>query len=130
MANPVLLTDVRIWNGGYALEGSLNKVSLMAKNAELADARFGDVLEAQYPGVLQPEFNASGFYSSSTLANLEPDPVLMSRMTDATSWPVTVCPPNAPLAAAGADGNLAYTLTGAEFEYVIGAKHGELLPYS
>lgn len=131
MADPVLLTDIRIWNGGYALEGSQNKVSFTLSNAPLPCNVFGDTVEANYPGRVQPQFNASGYYSASTLANGEPDPVLFARLhSDATSWPVTLCPPNAPAAAAGADGNLAYTMTGAEFEYAVSGAHGELLPYT
>lgn len=130
MADPVFLYDCKIWNGGYDLTGTLNSVHLTAKNAENADGRFGDVLEANYPGLLQPEFTAQGFYSSSTLANGEPDPVLFARLhSDVTSWPVTVAPPQAPGAAAGADGNTAYTLWGADFQYALGAQHGESLPY-
>lgn len=131
MADPVLLSDIRIWNGGYALEGSLNSVHFTTANAELQNCVFGDTLDCKYPGRVSPSVTATGFYSASTLANGEPDPVLVSRLqSDVTSWPLTLCPPNAPAAAAGADGNLAYTLTGAEFEYSIGASHGELLPYS
>ena len=130
MADPVFLSDCKLWNGGYDITGSVNQVSLTVDNEEKADARFGDVLQAKYPGMMNPQFNASGFYSASTLAVGEPDPVLFSRLhSDVTSWPLSVCPPAAPAAAAGADGNLAYTFTGAEFSYQIGAAVGELLPY-
>ena len=131
MAESVFLSDCKVWNGGYALEGSINNVSLTIGNSELADNRMGDVQEAKYPGLLSPQFSAKGFYSASVAASGEPDAVLFPRLhSDVTSWPVTVCPPQAPGAAAGADGNLAYTMWGAEFSYEISASHGELLPYT
>lgn len=133
MADPCFLTDCKIWNGGYDLTGSINSVSLTASNPELADSRFGDLLEAKYPGRVNPMLSAKGFASFSTLANLEPDAVLFSRVngSDVTSWPASICPPSAPPGtAAGADGSLAYTITGAEFEYALSGEHGQLMPYT
>jgi hypothetical protein len=131
MADPVYMVDTKIYNGGYEIQGSLREIHFTLSNGELADDRFGDVLEAKYPGRVDPQVSAKGFYSASTLANGEPDPVFFARLhSDVTSWPLTLCPPQAPATAAGADGNLAYTITGAEFEYSIGAQAGELLPYS
>src|SRR5687767_11799370 len=104
MAEPVLLTDLKVWHGGYALEGSQNRIAFTLKNAEKADARFGDVLEPNYPGLLMATVDASGFYSAGVGAPLEPDNVLSPRVGlqgahDRSSWPTSLCPPQAPAAA-------------------------------
>lgn len=137
MAEPVLLSSVNAWLGGYAIEGSLNNVMLKLSNAELDDGRLGtpagpgDVLDAKYPGLVQVEATVKGFYSSSAPgAGAEPDPIIFPRISgDPSSWPLTICPPSAPAATPGADGNIAYTVEAAQFSYVIGEKHGALLPY-
>lgn len=131
MADPVLLSDLKVWLGGYDLTASEHTCNFKVSNAELQDQRFGDVQEAKYPGLMQPSVDLGGFYSSSVLANLEPDPVLTQRLqSDVTMWPLTLCPPAAPAAGAGADGNLAYTIQGAQFQYTpIEGQHGQLLQY-
>jgi hypothetical protein len=131
MAEPVLLSDLKVWWGGYALEGSQNRCSFQLKNKENPDGRFGDVLEPAYPGLIIPSVDLGGFYSAGAG---EPDAVIAPRVGllgthDKTTWPLSLCPPNAPSAAAGALGNIAYTVGGAVIAYELGEKHGDSLPY-
>lgn len=124
MADPVLLSDLGIYYGGYALQGDLARCNFGLSMPELADARFGDALAAKYPGVLMPEVSLGGFWNATQDAVLHP--ALLAR----TSQPLSLAPPYAPAAGVGADGNLAYLITGADFAYELGAAHGELLPYT
>jgi hypothetical protein len=129
VADPVLMNDLGVWLGGYDISGSGNACRFGLKNAEVNDARWGDTLDAKYPGVLSPEVSISGFYDSSAAGTA--DRVIAARIAAAqASWPLTLCPPQAPSAAAAADGNICYTITGAEFAYDLGARHGESMPYT
>jgi hypothetical protein len=130
VADPVLLTDLGVWLGGYDISGSGNACRFTLKSADVKDCRWGDVVDCVYPGAVTPDVSLSGYYDASTTGAA--DPVIAARALAATqaSWPLTLCPPLAPSAAAGADGNVCYTITGAEFGYDLGAGFGESLPYT
>lgn len=126
MADPVLLSDCEIWLGGVDISNDCNQVNLGASKAEKANSRFGDTVAAFYPGVQSIEASVGGFWSGSQDGNIFP------RLDPAVSpaeWPLTFCPPYAPTAAAGAFGNVAYTVRSAQFGYKLSGKHGELLPF-
>lgn len=126
MAEPVLLSNMAVWLGGYDHSAELNTCNFTVGNAELGDATFGDVLAAEHPGILMPRLGVAGRWSAGSGA---PDPINFSRMADKSAWPVTLCPPNAPAATPGTDGNLSYDLVGAQFSYQTWGRHGELLPF-
>jgi len=133
MPDPVVLEDLEVWVGGYSIKGSLDECHFSLSRDDNDDARFGDVLGAKYPGRLNPSVEVKGFYESLAAGAGGVDEVLgVARVIngDRTSWPVTLAPPYAPAATPGADGNICYTILGAQSKYEIGAKHGESLPYS
>lgn len=127
MAEPVFLSDMAIWLGGYDHSAEENSCSFTVSNAQEQDATFGDVVEAKYPGLLQPKVDLSGRWSAGSGS---PDATYWPRVSsDVTLWPLTMCPPNAPAATPGAEGNLAYTVTGAQFGYETFGDHGKLLGF-
>jgi hypothetical protein len=116
-----------VWLGGYALDGSVNNLDLKAAKKDNANSRMGDTCETFYPGLISVDSKVAGFYASGAG---EEDEILNPRiLSDASEWPLTLCPPYAPTAAPGADGNIAYTIRSAQFYLSWGAKHGESLPY-
>jgi hypothetical protein len=129
VAEPILLSDCKVWLGGYDLTGESNKVAMSLSQAELDNGRFGDGAEAFYPGLFQAEADVDGFWSAGSGS---PDHVLGGlrvAVPDRTEWPLTVAPPGAP-GSAGADGNLAYTIRGAQFSFNVSGAHGEILPFT
>src|SRR5262245_24294390 len=130
MADPVVLSSAVVWLGGYALEGAINEISITGSRAELDNSRMGDDAETFYPGIQSIDAMVGGFWKAGTG---EPDTVVAPRLlaspVDASDWPLTVGPPYAPAATAGADGNLVYTVRSAQFAYEVGASHGESLPF-
>lgn len=127
MAEPAFLSDCKVYFGGYDLSASFNKVNLTAAKAQLANGRFGDTVEPFHPGIQQVEANVGGFYASGSG---EVDDALFARgVTDTTEWPLTIAPPSAPTAAAGAAGNVAYTIRSAQLSHKIAGSHGQLLQF-
>lgn len=129
MADPVFLSDFAIWLGGYDHSSETNACNFAVKNAEKPNGCFGDVLDAFYPGLLQPDVSAAGRWSAGSGS---PDATYWPRVSsDVTAWPLTMCPPAAPAATPGADGNLAYTVVGAQFAYeALVAADGDLLGFN
>lgn len=125
MANPVLLDNLGIYFGGYALQGDAARCSFKLSSKELDDRRFGDALDAKYPGVRVADLSIGGFWNSTHDGIIHPK-VAGTRQ----QWPLTLAPPYAPTAAPGADGNVAYLMEGYDFAYELGAQHGDLLPYT
>jgi len=133
MADPIVLEDLRIWLGGYDISGSLAENHFTLARAENDDSRFGDTIEAKFPGRLIPTLEHKGFYESGVPGAGSPDEAIGNARVLAgsrTSWPITICPPYAPAAAPAADGNVCYSILGAQSMYEIGGKHGDSLPYS
>jgi hypothetical protein len=131
----VLLSDCKVYFGGYDLTASLNQVTMTAAKAELGDSRFGDGHEAYFPGLQQVTCSGTGFFSSSAAAGTvagEPDPGIFAALnTYASGLPVVFAPPNAPAASAGAFGNIAYMVVGGPFQYdAMSGEHGQLLGYT
>jgi len=129
MADPVVLSDCRVWFAGYDLSGALNEVSIDASKAEKPDSRFSDVAECSFPGIQSVRATVKGFFASSTLALGEPDPVLFSNFDVPVDWPLFITPPYAPTAAAGAVSNIGYLIVGKQYNYKLGAGHGESLVF-
>lgn len=130
MADPCLLSDCKIWLGGYDLTGACNKVQLTAAKRDNPNGRFGDVVDAFHPGLQQIDASVGGFWSAGSVT--DPDDAIWPRIDPSvavSSWPLTFCPPTSPSTAAGADGNLAYSIQSAQFRYTLGAQHGESLPF-
>lgn len=118
MANPLVLTDAAIWYGGYDLSGASNEVNFNVSRQENPDSRFGDAVEATYPGALTVGAEAKGFWDSAL------DGPQFTQLTNpSTSWPLTVCP-------TGADSEVAYGLQAYSFNYsAFEAAWGVSLPY-
>lgn len=128
MPEPVFLSNMAIWLGGYDHSAEENACNFTVGNSEEGDATFGDVLQAKYPGLLQPAVGLAGRWSAGASS---PDAVYWPRVSgDVSLWPLTMCPPNAPAATPGADGNLAYSVIGAQFAYeAMVSEHGKLLGF-
>ncbi len=129
MSEPVLLSDCKVWMGGYDFTGSLNMVDMPMSKAELPNGRFGDTAEVMFPGLEQVTATMKGFWSAGSL---EPDSVIFPLQIDPAvtpaAWPLTFAPPNTP-GNAGAVGSFCYSIVGHEFSYKLGAPHGQLFPY-
>jgi hypothetical protein len=134
MADAVLLSDCSILLGPYQIKRAVNQIELTASRAELASNRMGDTAETFAPGLQQINTSTNGYWASDAIAAAtEIDPRIWPRI-DATlspvAWPLTVCPPYAPAATPGADGNTCYTVQTKQFQYAMGAAHGALAPFS
>lgn len=135
MAEAVLLRDCRFYFGPYALHQSLNRISLTAKKAELANSVMGDVHESFEQGLQQIDLSFGGRWGTDAAAtSLEPDTILYKRLgaggATITAEPFTIAPPNAPAATPAAVGNTVYTFVGKQYTYsAINGQHGELLGY-
>lgn len=129
-SDPVLLSDCRIWLGGYDLSPDCRQVGIGVGRQELPNGRFGDTVSPFFPGVQTVDVTVGGFYSAGSALDI--DPAVWPRLDPAvtpTEWPLTFAPPFAPAAAAGAFGNVAYTARSCQFAYKISGKHGDLLPF-
>jgi hypothetical protein len=131
VAEAVLLKTLRLWNGSHAMHPTMNRVSLTMKREELANGVFGDVHEAFEQGLQQNDLTFGGRWGADAAATAtEPDNLLAGRLADSLAWPITVAPPNAPAATAGATGNLAYIMVGKQYSFTtVGGQHGELAAY-
>ena len=134
MADAVLLSDCSILLGPYQIKRAVNQLELTASRAELASNRMGDTAETFAPGLQQINASTSGFWASDAIASAtEIDPQVWPRIDAAVTtavWPLTVCPPYAPAATPGADGNACYIVQTKQFAYTLGAPHGALAPFS
>lgn len=133
MADPIVFENMAVWLGGYDITGTLNENHFTLARAENDDARFGDTIEAKFPGRLIPTLDHKGFYDSGVSGAGNVDEAIGNARVIAgsrTSWPITICPPYGPAAAPGADGNVCYSILGAQSMYEVGGKHGDSLPYS
>jgi hypothetical protein len=127
MPEPVLLSDCKIWLGGYDISRECNRVELKAAKAELADGRFGDTAEPFAHGLQQIDATVAGLWAAT-----EVDGAVWPRIDPTLSplaWPLTIAPPVAPGTAAGADGNLAYSFQSGQFYYTVEGQHGEIMPF-
>lgn len=128
MADPILLDDCKVWLGGYDFTGSVNRVNVRGARAELGSQRMGDAAACYSPGLVQIDAEFGGFWEAG--AGSVDELIAGSRLVtlDATSWPLTFCPPVS--GTAGSSGGLAYTVQGAQYSFDFGAAHGELIPFS
>ena len=119
MAAPTVLTNATIWYGGYDLTGATNEITMSAARAEKPVSRFGDTIEATYPGATTVGVEAKGFWDSAL------DGPQFTQLTNpSTSWPLTICPDGADL------GELAYGIEAYSFNYsALEAQWGQSLPY-
>jgi hypothetical protein len=128
MADPVLLSDCKVWLGPVDLTGTVNAIRLGASKVELTDARMGDTLAVKYPGLVQLECSTSGFFGAGSG---DSDPTIWGRFSSyAAGTPLSFCPPWSPAASAGAALNLAYVACGPQLSYETWGEHGSLLPYT
>jgi len=130
MADPIVLDAPLIWLGGYDITTDLYDVTLKGSRVELPDPRFSNLIEATYPGIEQVDAMVNGVFNSNAggADRVISNPRVIASPGDYSEWPLTVCPPGAP-GAAGADGNVAYTLRTAQFGLKFGADHGQILPW-
>ncbi len=130
MADPIVLDSPLIWLGGYDLTTDLNETQLKCSRVELSDPRFGNDIMTTYPGIEQIDATANGVFNANAggADNVIANPRIIASPGDYSEWPLTWCPPGAP-GAAGADGNVAYSLRTAQFGLKFGADHGQILPW-
>lgn len=128
MAEPVLLSDCKVWLGPVDLTSTVRSVNLSASMAEQANARMGDTVQGVYPGLVQLNCSVSGFFGAGAG---DSDPTIWSRFNSyAAGTPLTFCPPQAPLTTAGSALNTAYVACGPQLAYETWGSHGGLLPYT
>lgn len=134
MADAVLLADCSILLGPYQIKRAVNQIELTCARAELACNRMGDTAETYAPGLQQINASTSGFWASDAIAAAtEIDPRIWPRIDAAQTpavWPLTVAPPYAPAAGAGADGNACYIVQTKQFTYNLFGAHGTLAPFT
>ena len=119
MAAPTVLTNATIWYGGYDLTGATNEITMNAARAEKPVSRFGDTVEATYPGAMTVGVEANGFWDSAL-----DGPQFTQLTAPTTSWPLTVCPDG------GDESETAYGLDGYSFNYsTMEAAFGQSVPY-
>ena len=119
MAAPTVLTNATIWYGGYDLTGATNEVTFNAARAEKPVSRFGDTIEATYPGAQTVDAEVKGFWDSTL-----DGPQFTQLTTPSTSWPLTICPDGAD------DGEVAFDIQAYSFSYsALEAQWGQSLPY-
>jgi hypothetical protein len=134
MADAVLLSDCSILLGPYQIKRSVNQIELTCARAELVCNRMGDTAETYAAGLQQINASTSGFWASDAIAAAtEIDPRIWPRIDAAqtpAAWPLTVAPPYAPAAVAGADGNACYVVQTKQFSYSLFGAHGTLAPFT
>lgn len=129
MADPIVLDAPLVWIGGYDITTDIYDTTLKASRVELPDPRFGNLIGATYPGIEQVDAMHNGVWNPAAGGDdAVAAPRLIGAAPDYSEWPLTWCPPGAP-GAAGADGNVAYTLRTAQFGIKFGADHGQPLPF-
>ena len=119
MSAPTVFTDATIWLGGYDLSAASNEVTFDVSRQENADSRFGDTIEAVYPGPLTVGAEIKGLWDSTL------DGPLFTQLTaPSTTWPLVVCPDG------GDDVEVAYSLRAYTFNYsAFETQWGGLLPF-
>lgn len=128
MAEPVLLSDCKVWLGSVDLSTTVKSINLSAATAEQANARMGDTVQGVYPGLVQLNCSVSGFFGAGAG---DSDPTIWGRFNSyVAGTPLTFCPPRAPATTAGAALNTAYVACGPQLSYETWGAHGELLPYT
>jgi len=134
MAEPVLLSNLLAYLGGYDFggDGNITSVNLTLAKAELANSRFNkDNGETFHPGIQQVTAELGGFFASSVAT--DPDPVIFTRIDPtltSTSWPLLLVPPFSPAATPDTFGNHGYLIVGKQFTYNFGGTHGELMTFN
>ena len=119
MAAPTVLTNATIWYGGYDLIGATNEITMNAASAEKPVSRFGDTVEATYPGAMTVGVEAKGFWDSAL-----DGPQFTQLTAPSESWPLTICPTGAD------DTELAYGIQAYSFNYsALESQWGQSLPY-
>ena len=118
MAAPTVLTNATIWLGGYDLTASTNEVTFNAARQEKPVSRFGDTIEATYPGAQTVDAEVKGFWDSTL------DGPQFTQLTNPTaSWPLSV-------GVGGTSGDVVYFLRTYSTNYSsMEASWGQSLPY-
>ena len=128
MAEPVLLSDCKVYLGAVDLTSTVRSINMSAATAELPNSRMGDTVEGQYPGLVRLDCSVGGFFGAGAG---DSDPTIWGRFNSyAAGTPLTFCPPRAPAVTAGAALNTAYVACGPQLNYETWGAHGELLPYT
>ena len=119
MAAPTVLTNATIWLGGYDLTASTNEVTFNAARQEKPVSRFGDTIEATYPGAQTVSAEVKGFWDSTL-----DGPQFTQLTAPSESWPLTVCPDG------GDEGEVQYEIQAYSFNYsALEATWGASLPF-
>lgn len=114
-----VLTDARIYLGGYDLSGDLNQVKLGIKANILDNSTFASgSAKAFRAGLKSSTVEASGYWNDVG------DAGLYAEIGAAAGDPITISPGLAVV------GDLAFLLPARAGEYAPGAAHGEMLAFS
>lgn len=128
MAEPVLLSDCRVYLGPVDLTSTVRSINMSAATAEQPNSRMGDTVDGMYPGLVQLNCSVGGFFGAGAG---DSDPTIWGRFNGyAAGTPLTFCPPRAPAITAGAVGNTCYVACGPQLSYETWGNHGDLLPYT
>lgn len=128
MAEPVLLSDCRVYLGPVDLTSTVRSINMSAATAEQPNSRMGDTVEGMYPGLVQLNCSVGGFFGAGAG---DSDPTIWGRFNGyAAGTPLTFCPPRAPAVTAGAALNTCYVACGPQLSYETWGNHGDLLPYT
>jgi hypothetical protein len=115
-----IATNCRIYVGQYDVSGDLNKVDLGNGGSDLNAAVFTNTAGNTVPGLYKPKFNATGLVTLGTGLVHEN----LRGNLGVADVPVTVSPQS------GAAGDVAVFLKAIESTYTVGAKVGEILPFT
>jgi hypothetical protein len=128
MAEPVLLSDCKVWLGPVDLTSTVRSINLSAATADQPNARMGDTVDGTYPGLVQLNCSVGGFFGAGAG---DSDPTIWARFNSyAAGTPLTFCPPRAPATTAGTALNTCYVACGPQLGYETWGAHGDLLPYT
>lgn len=128
MAEPVLLSDCKVYLGPVDLTSTVRSINMSAATAEQPNSRMGDTVEGMYPGLVQLNCSVGGFFGAGAG---DSDPTIWGRFNGyAAGTPLTFCPPRAPTVTAGAALNTCYVACGPQLSYETWGNHGDLLPYT
>ena len=116
----LILTNCKLWYGGYDFSGNMNALACNAGAEMLDKTTFGNTSRRRLAGLKTTEMQHEGYFSAGTG---EPDPILFGKVggvADAMSISPTT----------GADGERAFMASVIAGSYTPGGAIGEIMPFS
>jgi len=116
----LVLTNCKLWYGGYDMSGNMNALALNTGAEILDKTAFGATARARIAGLKTTEMQHEGFFSAEVGG---PDEELFNAV-GSTALPMSAAPD------AGADGDIAYMTNVVSGQYTPGAAVGEVMAFS